>query len=151
MRIARAKPADAVTLTGIVSAAKAHWGYPARWMRRWTGALTITPEYIVEHPTYAATTAGNIVGFCALRMERGEAWIDHLWVLPAAMNSGIGRALFGRAAKVAREAGAVGLKIESDPHAEGFYHRMGARTIGRQRATVDGHERFLPLLEIDLG
>jgi GNAT superfamily N-acetyltransferase len=147
MRIVRAKPADAVTLTGIAISAKAHWGYPATWMRQWTAALTITPEYIVEHPTYAAIRGGRIVGFYALCVKRGEAWLDHLWVLPTAIKSGIGRALFGHAAKVARTGGAVRLKIESDPNAEGFYQRMGARTIGRQRAPVDGHERFLPLLE----
>jgi hypothetical protein len=37
--------------------------------------------------------------------------------------------------------------VESDPNAEGFYHKMGARLIGQVPAGVLGSERTLPLLE----
>ena len=35
--------------------------------------------------------------------------------------------------------------------AEDFYRKMGLVTVGREDASLDGHERFLPLMEKVLG
>jgi GNAT superfamily N-acetyltransferase len=150
MNIERANPEDAGRLTAIAFAAKGHWGYPASWLRRWEKVLTITPEYVRANPTYIAAVDGRIVGFCALVLRDGEARLDHLWVLPAEMGKGTGRALFGFAESLARSAGAACIRVESDPHAEEFYVRMGAARCGRVPADMDGTERFLPLLEKNL-
>jgi ribosomal protein S18 acetylase RimI-like enzyme len=147
MKIVRAQPEDADALTNVALAAKRHWGYPEDWIRRWEEALTVTPLYVRAHPTYVAQGDKKIVGFCALLVQPGEAVLDHLWVLPAAMGMGVGRALFLHAEKIAREAGAIRMKIVGDPHAEGFYRRMGARVYGREPAAMDNQARFLPLLE----
>lgn len=147
MEIVRSRPEDAGVLTKVAFAAKSHWGYPQTWMRHWEEALTVTPAYVSANPTYAAIADQVIVGFCALRIRSGEAVLDHLWVLPAAMRKGVGRALFTQAEKIARARGATSLKIVGDPHAEGFYRRMGALKYGREDAAIDGHARFLPLLE----
>ena len=40
---------DADTLTDLAHRAKAHWGYPANWMRAWDAQLTILPGYIEMH------------------------------------------------------------------------------------------------------
>lgn len=42
------------------------------------------------------------------------------------------------------------IKIESDPNAEKFYLHMGARRVGEKRAILDGQERVLPLLVLDV-
>lgn len=138
---------DADALTAIAFAAKRHWGYPESWLRRWTEALTITPDYIVKNPTFVAAIGSEFVGFCAVQIKGGEAGLDHLWVQPSFMGRGIGRALFQHAEAIARESGAVRMTIVGDPHAEPFYFHMGARLYGREPANVDGEERFLPLLE----
>jgi GNAT superfamily N-acetyltransferase len=147
MRIIEAQPEDAAALTEIAFQAKRHWGYAESWMRRWQEALTVTADYIVEKPTFVAVDGGNRVGFCALQIKEAEALLDHLWVLPASMRRGAGRALFEHAEAVARARGAVRLTMVGDPHAEGFYCRMGATVYGREAASMDGTERFLPLLE----
>jgi hypothetical protein len=43
------------------------------------------------------------------------------------------------------------LEIESDPNADGFYQRMGARRIGTRVTTLEGQPRKLPVLvyEVD--
>jgi GNAT superfamily N-acetyltransferase len=142
---ARAEHAD--TLTQIALAAKRHWQYPDRWIRRWEGVLTITPEYVIRHPTFAAVVEAELVGFCAIQIEASDAVLDHLWVLPPFMRRGIGRALFEHAENTARGLGAVRLRMVGDPHAEQFYRRMGATLYGREPASMEGEERFLPLLE----
>lgn len=149
VRIERAKPQDLARLTGIAFAAKRHWGYPEAWIQRWSEGLTITRDYIATNPTFVARVAGagDIAGFSALRFEGTEPWLDHVWVLPSAMGQGIGRKLFDACETEARRAGALRLNIEADPNAESFYERMGARTIGRRDAAMDGAARFLPLME----
>jgi GNAT superfamily N-acetyltransferase len=151
MKIARARPEEAADLTRIAQAAKRHWGYPQGWMRAWAGILTVTPHYLRTNPTFVAAEDGVAKGFCSLRLEGACAHVDHLWVRPDAMGRGVGRALFARGEKLALEAGALRLRIESDPNAEGFYQAMGAATVGRRPAAMDGRERFLPLLEKALG
>lgn len=38
------------------------------------------------------------------------------------------------------------MRIESDPHAENFYLRMGAVRVGETPADMEGVKRSLPLL-----
>lgn len=147
MDLTRARPEDADALTKIAFAAKRHWRYPETWILRWSEALTITREYIAEHPTFVATVEGKPFGFCAVRLQASEACLDHLWVLPSAMGRGVGRALFQQAEAVARASGATRMRIVGDPHAERFYRRMGAIRYDLEPASMEGEERFLPLLE----
>ena len=145
MHIVRARPEDAGILTHIAVAAKRHWGYPESWMASWRELLTIRPEFIASHETYSAIIDGQAVGFYGLRCGGGKLQLEHLWVLPAAMRCGVGRALFAHARERARALGFQSLEIESDPNAEGFYERMGARRIGANIMELEGQCRELPV------
>jgi GNAT superfamily N-acetyltransferase len=147
MNIVRALPEDAGALSSIARAAKAHWGYPEAWLRRWDDVLTLNPGYIVSNPTYCLVADGAFIGFFALVLKDKEAFLDHLWVMPTELGKGAGRRLFEFAEDLARTAGAATLKVESDPHAEGFYIRMGAKRFGEVSAAMDGDNRALPRLE----
>ena len=148
--IRRAVPDDADALTHIAFAAKGHWGYPERWMERWREGLIITPDFIRHNEVHVATVEGEPAGFYALvgRGQRRE--LEHLWVLPERMGVGLGRALFDHALNRAAALGAEKLGIEADPNAEGFYLRMGATRVGEIVYELDGGERVLPLLALDL-
>ena len=146
LEIERAQPGDADTLTRIAFAAKAHWGYPERWMERWRDTLTITPEFIRQNEIHVATVEGEQAGFYALVGEGWRIVLEHLWVLPERMGAGVGRALFEHAVRTAASLGAGVVGIEADPNAEGFYRRMGARRVGEIVYEIDGQERVLPLL-----
>lgn len=142
-----ARPDDAGELTALCRASKRHWGYPESWLVQWSAELTITAEQMRENPTFCAVESDRIVGFATVRFALPEAWLEHLWIRPEAMNRGLGRRLFECAEEVARTAGALRLGIVGDPHAEGFYRRMGAVIVGRQDASMDGSPRTLPRLE----
>jgi GNAT superfamily N-acetyltransferase len=147
MHITKARPDDAKALTEIAFAAKRYWGYPARWLSRWRNVVTVAPDYITKHPTYAAVVDDEIVGFYAIEVKRDEAHLEHLWVAPRWIGKGVGRSLFAHAEEIAIRSGAVRMTIESDPNAEGFYRRMGARVSGRKPVFMDSHKRYLPLLK----
>lgn len=148
--IRRARPADAERLTAIVHAAKRHWGYPASSIELWQRDLTVTPAVIDEDLVFCAEVAGGslIVGFHGLSRDGDVCELEHMWVDPPAMGQGHGAALFHHAIDVARAHGARELRIASDPHAEGFYCRMGAELVGTVPSTPEG--RTLPLLVVRL-
>jgi GNAT superfamily N-acetyltransferase len=119
-------------------------------MERWREGLTIAPQFVEGNEVYAAVAEGEPVGFYALVGEGPRIVLEHLWVLPERMGSGVGRALFEHALERAAPLGAETLGIEADPNAEGFYRRMGARRVGEISYELDGRERVLPLLVMDL-
>src|SRR5690349_2645862 len=111
MTITRAGADDADALTAIAFAAKRHWQYPESWILHWQEVLTISPEYVVKYPTFVAEVDVERVGFYAVQIEAGDALLDHLWVLPSFMGSGVGRALFQHAEEMARSSGALRMRI----------------------------------------
>jgi ribosomal protein S18 acetylase RimI-like enzyme len=147
MTIVRARPEDAPSLTEIAFAAKRHWGYPERWIESWRDILTMRPEFIAANVACCAIQDDHVVGFYVLTTEENGLHLDHLWIRPAAMCHGIGRALFEHAIEQARNSGFATIRIEADPNAEGFYQRMGARRLGISVSEVEGIPRELPLLE----
>ena len=153
MEIVRAKPEDAAVLTEIAFGAKRHWGYPEHWIQSWREILTMRPEFIAANTTYCAMEGDRAVGFYILTIESDGLHLDHLWIAPAAMGRGIGRALFKHAIEQAKGLGFQAIKIEADPNAEGFYQRMGAKRLGVNVTEIEGERRELPLLiyEIDCG
>jgi GNAT superfamily N-acetyltransferase len=145
--ILRAKPDDAVALTEIAHAAKRHWGYPETWITAWRDTLTMRPEFITANVAHIALENERPVGFYVLTKEPDGPHLDHLWVLPASMGRGIGRALFEHAAVEVTRLGFHCMKIEADPNAEAFYKRMGAVRVGTSLGEVEGEQRELPLME----
>jgi GNAT superfamily N-acetyltransferase len=145
VNISKAIPADAEALTEIAIAAKGHWDYPAHWMARWRSVLTVTPAFIAAHETYAARSGDRIIGFCALRRDGDDLHLEDLFVLPGEMGRGVGSALFRHAQGRARELGFAFFEVQSDPHAAGFYERMGAERIGTSMTLLDSYRRDLPI------
>jgi GNAT superfamily N-acetyltransferase len=151
VRIMRATPEQTVRLTQIAHSAKSYWGYPARWIELWHNQLTITTSFVQENEVYAAIDDDDVVlGFYALGGDGEKVTLEHLWVQPSSFGAGVGRQLFEHAVARARAVGGRVLEIESDPHAEGFYQRMGAEMIGEVTYELEGQPRTLPLMAYTL-
>ena len=73
-----------------------------------------------------------------------------LFVAPAAMGRGPGRALLADAVSIARRSGARALRIESDPNAVGLLPPCRCAT-GRRGPVASIPGRALPLLELAVG
>ena len=151
MDVLRAGPGDAEALSRVAFAAKRYWGYPEHWMERWIESLTITPEFVGRNEVYAAILNEEILGFYALVGEGREIQLEHLWVSPERIGTGVGRLLFDHAVRRAASLGAEILRVEADPNAEGFYRRMGASRVGESSYPIDGQRRTLPLLVVEVG
>jgi GNAT superfamily N-acetyltransferase len=127
--------------------AKAHWGYDAEFMRLSRPSLQVDPAAIDAGRVFVAADATDRpqgITSCAL-LGDGDVDLMHLFVEPAAIGRGIGRALFAAALAWVRAQGRTRLLIASDPHAAGFYRRLGAVEAGTVPSdAVPG--RDLPLL-----
>jgi ribosomal protein S18 acetylase RimI-like enzyme len=148
--IRRALPEEADILTEIALSAKAHWGYPERWMEIWTPLLTFSAEYFEENESWAAVLDNKPIAFYTLQEKHGTAWIEDLWVLPEYIGQGVGKKLFLHALTRTREMGYQTLQLEADPNAVGFYEKMGMHKIGEQIGEVAGQKRILPVMEMEL-
>lgn len=148
IRIRRATRAESGELTRIAHAAKRFWRYPEQMMRLWGHDLTVTPDFLERHGVFCALRGSNVVGFYALSGTGESRELDHMWVDPAQIGSGVGRRLFTHLLSSLRCAGVIRLVIVSDPNAEGFYRRHGARRVGSVASTPAG--RRLPLLVVRL-
>jgi GNAT superfamily N-acetyltransferase len=144
VNITIAHPSEADALTEIAFVAKRSWGYPEHWIEHWCSLLTVTPDFVATHATYAARDDQGILGFSALAQSAGILCLEHLWVSPSATGRGVGRALFHRARQRARDLGFATFEIESDPHAAGFYERMGAERIGANTTFLDANPANYP-------
>jgi N-acetylglutamate synthase-like GNAT family acetyltransferase len=151
MVIRRAAPDDADALSDLAHKAKAHWGYPAHWMREWDAQLTIIPGYLELHDVWVAERDGAIVGMCALEDRRDRWHLEHVWVEPAEHRRGVGRALVMHALEEARRRHRGVVELFADPFATGFYERLGARRAGEVPAPMPGARgRTLPKYEFVL-
>jgi len=151
MRIRQASPDEAAKLTEIAHDAKRYWGYPEHWIRHWQADLTISPEFIANNDVYVAEQEGELLGFYALIARENKAELDHMWVAPKHIGSGVGKELFINAMQRAAGQNVSEVQISSDPHAAGFYQKMGATRVGEVASEIDGQPRILPRLRVDPG
>jgi GNAT superfamily N-acetyltransferase len=145
-----AVPAEADALSRLALRSKSHWGYDEQFLAACRAELTLRPEQCDGVRTVVAERAAVLLGFYRLDGAAPVAELADLFVDPAALGSGVGGLLLADAVGRARSLGIARLLIDSDPHAEGFYARMGARRVGTV-ASGSIPDRELPRLELVVG
>ncbi len=151
MIVRRARPEEAEALSALCKRSKAHWGYDAQFMALSDASLTISRELIETGRVLVAQDGhGTLLGIASLAPLKNDVWdLLHMFVDPPAIGAGAGKLLFTSIAQLARAQGGRMLSIMSDPNAENFYLRMGARRTGEAPSdAVPG--RMLPMLEFPL-
>ena len=143
------RPDEAIALTELRLRSKAVWGYDQHFMEACRDELTITPKKVNSSYFQIAESDGRLVGVAQIALKGRIAELSSLFVEPTWLRCGAGRQLFDWAKRTARDAGAAHLVIGADPHAAGFYRRMGAIDAG---SVPSGSIpcRMLPLLRLSL-
>jgi GNAT superfamily N-acetyltransferase len=149
LRIREALKDEAAVLSRIALEAKRHWGYPEAWIQYWSDDLTISPEFITQNQVFVAESENEIIGFYALVPAGRHAELEHMWVAPKHIGTGVGKELFIHAMQIAAGHNISEVELSADPNAEGFYQKMGTRRIGEVTSEVLGETRQLPRLTID--
>ena len=150
MTIRPATTTDVGTLTQIAHDAKRYWGYPENWIKKWQPELTISNDFVIENEVYLLTSDDEVRGFYALVVRNEKAELEHLWVAPRHIGTGVGKELFIHAMRRAASRDVSEVELSADPNAEGFYKKMGAQRIGEVRADMDDKPRTLPRMSISI-
>lgn len=139
-------------LSELAMRSKAHWGYSPSFMEACREELTYSGTQLgdADHTFAVAERAGQLAGFYALgKVSAAEVELEALFVEPAHIGSGVGRALMGHAVAEAARRGADTLVIQGDPNAAAFYKAAGCVRVGaRESASIPG--RMLPLYSLRL-
>ncbi|MDT8979287.1 GNAT family N-acetyltransferase [Paenibacillus sp. chi10] len=148
--IRQATVQDVRILSELAYASKAYWGYDEAFMEACREDLTITEAHLTAAQLFVVEKNQQIQGFIALEQDisqQDKGLVTYLFIHPNAIGRGYGQALWNRMIDAARDQGIRAVLVHSDPHAEPFYIRMGARRIGEIASTVFPG-RDLPVLEI---
>lgn len=141
-----ARDVEVGLLSDLAMRSKAHWGYDADFLKACRAELTLDPTRLESESIWVATQDDVIVGFSALLVDDGGAQMTDLFVDPAHIGAGVGRALWDHTIEAGRIRGVVRIRVEADPHAEEWYLRRGAVRVGETPSgSIPG--RMLPLLE----
>ena len=97
---------------------------------------------------YVANMGGCVVGWAMLIPRGNVCVLDHLWIEPASIGTGIGSGLFRHAAARATLLGAQRMEWEAEPNAVGFYEKMGGHYLRESEPSEWG--RIVPVMSIDL-
>jgi GNAT superfamily N-acetyltransferase len=147
MIVRPAVPAEAEALSRLALRSKGHWGYDDQFLAACRAELTVAPEQCDGVHLVLAEGGTALLGFYRLAGEAPVAELADLFVDPDAIGRGVGAALLADAVDRAMALGISRLTIDADPHAEGFYARMGARRVGTVASgSIPGRE--LPRLEL---
>jgi GNAT superfamily N-acetyltransferase len=135
-------------LLSLAVRSKASWGYDADFM----AAFATLEAGVLEQPDLLillAEAGDRVDGFATLDLGPERCWLEDLFVDPGWFGRGVGTRLWQAACATAANAGGDALEWESDPNAEGFYLRLGARRTRLRPSTID-RGRQLPQMRIEL-
>ncbi len=145
-------PDDAAALSDLALRSKGWWGYSASFLAACRDELTLDTEQAQR--CVLMRFGDQLAGFHLLGEPQraagpGRGEISMLFTDPEFIGAGVGRLLFEDAKTAGAQRGWTHLLIASDPHAVGFYCRLGAVPVGeRLSGSIPG--RSLPLLEVAL-
>lgn len=146
-----ARPEEAAELTGLSFRSKGWWGYPASYFEIWRGELTISAHDIAGKTVFVHEDKAvpGITGYYSLVLLEEDLmfsggvlargwWLEHMFVEPVYIGRGIGARLFRHMRETCRGRRITTVGILADPHARGFYEKMGCVYLGEYASTIPG-------------
>ncbi|MGG3865283.1 GNAT family N-acetyltransferase, partial [Aneurinibacillus aneurinilyticus] len=146
LMIRRASKEDANALSELSFRSKAYWGYNDAFMKACREDLKVTEEDINLSHVYVLEVYGKVVAFYSLVYDKEGAELRNFFVDPIGIGKGYGKYIWKHLIETAKCLGIEQFFIHSDPHAEGFYKKMGAMRIGEVQSTVFP-DRKLPFMQ----
>lgn len=148
VKIRGALEEEAAVISDIAIESKAYWGYSEEFIKACKDDLTITKQYIEENHVYVLEDQEEFVGFFAFERAKVDS-LDFFYILPKFIGKGFGKVMWNNVIQKAQKLGIKSFTIDSDPHAKGFYKKMGAKQIGQTSSTVF-KDRLLPLMKVTI-
>jgi len=133
-------------INDLIYRAKASWGYSEQQLKSWMDDLAVTATSLSQRQFFLGQIDAKVVLVYSLaELSATQCELEDCWVDSHFHRQGLGTALFEHARHQMTQNGWETMRIVSDPNAQGFYLRMGARRVGETAG--QSHGRVLPVLE----
>ncbi len=143
MNIEQSNPSHHTTLTSVMRASKAHWGYGKLQLEKWEDELTVSQEYIVNNDVYHLRLDDKIVGFYSYESRDRTIKLENLFLSPDYIGRRLGaRMMTDFMTRV--EPLSKMIILDSDPHAEVFYSNFSFKTISLTPTSIPN--RYMPIM-----
>lgn len=146
LTIRRAIANDENEINQLVMRSKSYWPYPKDYIEDCREVLKIDTNYISQWPVYVAEINNVKAGVCAIKPVDNENRLDHLWIDPTAIRTGVGKKLLLHAIEEAKKLNWKSFRLAADPYARDFYLKMGGKQIGTVQSRIKP-DLFLPHIE----
>ena len=148
MKLRKALPREVDALNQFIRESKAVWGYSDDFLDKYMKQWGLTAQFLEKKSVKVLEENDVIHGiFCIGTNKKKHIELDLFFVNPKFIKTGIGRKMWGMVDEYARAKKWKGFEILSDPNAEEFFQRMGAKTV-RSFEFVPG--QFVPVLKYEL-
>lgn len=155
-----ARLAEAEALTKISFDSKGYWGYPKEYFEIWSSELTLNAAYIENNAVFVFEKDVTIIGYYSLVELKDDIevsgifikkgfWLEHMFVDPGSIGKGVGSKMFIHLREMCRRRNINEVGILADPHARGFYERMGCEYKGEYPSTIKNRTTPFLLLKIE--
>ncbi|WP_226537478.1 GNAT family N-acetyltransferase [Fictibacillus halophilus] len=145
MFVRKAEVQDSNTLSILAYSSKAYWGYDRDFLEKCIDDLKVSEEYIKNNPVYVMEDSTRVIAYYSFSLTNTK--LDALFIDPSYIGKGVGKRLWMDILIKAKELELREFTLDSDPHAEGFYLKMGAQKVGYSKSTVFP-DRELPLMKV---
>ena len=142
-----AEPTEIEEINRLIESSKRYWGYSDELMEVWQRDLLVTRKDLNSRTFWLMKINTEMVGVFSLSLlSEGIFELEDFWLNPSAIGNGLGRKMFQFMIHCLQSTEATKLVIVSDPHAEGFYKKMGATRVKFVNSKPEG--RMLPVMDL---
>lgn len=151
MHIDLSSEKEVASINAVIDRSKRYWNYSEAYLTAAIPLIQIDPTWLHMHRGYSIYEEDELVGFLGVEQEQNYWTLDHLWISPHKIRTGVGRKGVNFILSEARKFNIAKIFLLPDPPAEGFYSRLGAVRTGKvvQSRVHDGplfHEMVFELL-----
>lgn len=134
-------PTHLPLINQLMRAGKGYWGYSEEALDRFMKTFGIADaEYFDKTFGFIAESMQGVVGYYLFKTDEHPPILDHFILDTRHIGQGYGRHLWNHCVEQSQKQGWTEFTLWSDPHALGFYERMGAVKIDeRPMVTLPGH------------
>lgn len=93
--------------------------------------LTLTPEKMLVWTIWVAECDRQLAGMAAMAVSSDVAELEEFMVEPQFQGRGLGAALMSAVVSECRSPGVKSIGLDTDPHAEPVYRKLGFSTVGQ--------------------
>lgn len=127
IKIRKALLSEYHILSDITLKSEAYWGYDNDFLEKFKIYYNITTDFIKNYHVYVLTNNNIILGYYGFAINENISYLEFLFIEPKSIGNGYGRILWNHIISLCQKNNVKVFTINSDPNAENFYYKMGAK------------------------